>query len=67
MAEGGKRQKLGGTLASAADLNEVAEPVPQVTISEVPQPVTRGVAPALVVALVALSLVVGFLLGWAVK
>ena len=67
MTEGGKRQKLGGTLASATPLNEVVEPAPQVTISEIPQPVTRGVAPALVVILVALSLAVGFLLGWAVK
>src|SRR5262249_42442355 len=65
--EEGKRKKPGGTLASAADLNEVVEPAPQVTVSETPPPAARGVAPGVVIALVALALAAGFLLGWGVR
>jgi len=67
MEEGAKRRKPSGTLASAADVNEVIEAAPHVTISETPRPVPRGVAPAVVIALVALALAAGFLLGWALR
>jgi serine/threonine protein kinase len=75
------RQKPGGTLASAADPHAVAEFKPPVNVAAIGETLpskklptlieravrtARGVAPALVVVLVSISLAVGFLLGWAV-
>jgi hypothetical protein len=77
----GRRQKPGGTLASATDPPAVAESKPPVAVTAIGETLpskklptlieravstARGVAPALVVALVAISLAVGFCLGWAV-
>lgn len=75
------RKKPSGTLASAAAPSPVAEPVPQIAVAaiggtlpskDLPRIVSgrvhdpKSVRPRLVVALVALALAAGFLLGWAV-
>jgi eukaryotic-like serine/threonine-protein kinase len=74
------RRKPSGTLASVEAPNATAEPVPQIVVApiggtlpskDLPRIVTgrerdaRRVRPGLVVALVALALAAGFLLGWA--
>jgi len=66
MAESG-RQKPGPTLASAADSSAVVEATPDVTVAETRRLGARRVAPGVVVALVAVALTVGFLLGWALR
>jgi hypothetical protein len=66
MTESGRR-KPGGTLASAVDSKAVIEAAPDITVADVPRPVARAVAPGVVIALVAVALGVGFLLGWAVR
>jgi serine/threonine protein kinase len=73
------RQKPGGTLASAAEPTGVAEPAPLVTVASIegtlpskslPALVSRairrprGVAPTVVLVLVAGALAAGFFLGW---
>lgn len=66
MSEPG-RQKPGGTLASAADSKAVVEVAPDVTVAPAPRHEARGVSSAVVIALVAGALTVGFLLGWAFR
>ena len=62
-----RRQKPGPTLASAADSNSVVEVAPDVSVAHFSRHGARGVAPGVVVALVAAALGAGFVLGWALR